>query len=118
MYGLVPWGGAHPAASSTQPAAVRPACAAALLKGVALIAVLSYAADQLGSGASAMLPRPRIGDLIAVLDTGAYGFTESLPLFLSHPTAAEVAVSGGRAKLIRPRITPAEFLDRQVNPYW
>ena len=65
-----------------------------------------------------MLPRPRIGDLIAVLDTGAYGFTESMPLFLSHPTAAEVAVSGGRAKLIRPRITPAEFLDRQVNPDW
>ena len=66
----------------------------------------------------AMLPRPRIGDLIAVLDTGAYGFTESMPLFLSHPTAAEVAVSGGRAKLIRPRITPAEFLARQVNPDW
>jgi diaminopimelate decarboxylase len=66
----------------------------------------------------AMLPRPRIGDLIAVLDTGAYGFTESMPLFLSHPTAAEVAVSRGKAKLIRPRITPAELLDRQVDPDW
>ena len=66
----------------------------------------------------AMLPRPRPGDLMAVLDTGAYGFTESMPFFLSHPTAAEVAVSCGNAKLIRPRITPAELLDRQVDPDW
>ena len=66
----------------------------------------------------AMLPRPHVGDLISVLDAGAYGFTESMPLFLSHPTAAEVAVSGGRAKLIRPRMTPAEFLDRQLKPDW
>jgi hypothetical protein len=43
----------------------------------------------------AMLPRPRVGDLVAVLDAGAYGFTESMPLFLSHPTAAEVAVHNG-----------------------
>jgi diaminopimelate decarboxylase len=66
----------------------------------------------------AMLPRPHVGDLIAVLDAGAYGFTESMPLFLSHPTAAEVAVRGGRAQLIRPRMTPTEFLDRQLNPDW
>jgi diaminopimelate decarboxylase len=66
----------------------------------------------------AMLPRPRVGDLVAVLDAGAYGFTESMPFFLSHPTAAEVAVDHGRAQLIRPRITPAELLDRQVDPDW
>jgi diaminopimelate decarboxylase len=68
--------------------------------------------------AGAMLPRPRAGDLIAVLDAGAYGFTESMPFFLSHPSAAEVAVHGGRARLIRPRVTPDELLDRQVNPDW
>jgi diaminopimelate decarboxylase len=72
--------------------------------------------DVFSSGA--MLPRPRTGDLIAVLDTGAYGFTESMPLFLSHPSAAEVAVKGGRARLIRPRIEPSEILDRQVDPDW
>jgi diaminopimelate decarboxylase len=33
----------------------------------------------------AMLPRPRVGDLVAVLDVGAYGFTEAMPFFLSHP---------------------------------
>lgn len=66
----------------------------------------------------AMLPRPRPGDLVAVLDTGAYGFTESMPFFLSHPTAAEVAVRGGRAQLIRARIQPSDFLDRQLDPDW
>jgi diaminopimelate decarboxylase len=66
----------------------------------------------------AMLPRPRVGDLVAMLDVGAYGFTESMPLFLSHPWAAEVAVKGGRARLIRPRVSPTEFLDRQIDPDW
>jgi diaminopimelate decarboxylase len=66
----------------------------------------------------AVLPRPRVGDLVAVLDAGAYGFTESMPFFLSHPTAAEIAVRDGRAQLIRPRITPGELLDRQVDPDW
>jgi len=66
----------------------------------------------------AMLPRPRVGDLVALLDAGAYGFTESMPFFLSHPTAAEVAVRAGMARLIRPRITPTELLDRQIDPDW
>ena len=34
--------------------------------------------------ANATLPAPAVGDLVAVLDAGAYGFTESMPLFLSH----------------------------------
>jgi diaminopimelate decarboxylase len=66
----------------------------------------------------AMLPRPRVGDLVAVLDAGAYGFTESMPFFLSHPSAAEVAIKDGLAQLIRPRVMPMELLDRQLNPDW
>ena len=65
------------------------------------------------SQAAVMTP-PEIGDLVAVLDVGAYGFTESMPLFLSHPIPAEVAVRGGRATVIRPRLEPGEWLDRQV----
>jgi diaminopimelate decarboxylase len=61
---------------------------------------------------------PEVGDLVAVLDVGAYGFTESMPLFLSHPIPAEVAVRGGRAAVIRPRTEPAAWLDRQVDPSW
>ena len=64
------------------------------------------------------LPRPRVGDLVAVLDAGAYGFTESMPWFLSHPTPAEVAIRHGDARLIRPHIDPQEMLDRQLDPSW
>ncbi len=66
----------------------------------------------------AKLPRPQVGDLVAVLDAGAYGFTESMPFFLSHPTAVEVAVRGGHACLIRPRVSPRDLLDGQIAPRW
>lgn len=56
--------------------------------------------------ASVRLPRPRRGDLLAVLDAGAYGFGEAMPFFLSHPTPAEVVVRGGRAHLARARLEP------------
>ena len=64
-----------------------------------------------------MVP-PEVGDLLAVLDVGAYGFTESMPLFLSHPIPAEIAIRDGRAALIRPRMEPAAWLEPQVLPAW
>lgn len=70
--------------------------------------------DVLARGA--VLPRPDVGGLMAVLDVGAYGFTESMPYFLSHPVPAEVVVRAGRAALIRPRLDPGEWLDRQLAP--
>ncbi|MDQ6795264.1 MAG: arginine decarboxylase [Chloroflexota bacterium] len=66
----------------------------------------------------AMGRAPEVGELVAVLDVGAYGFTESMPLFLSHPTPAEVAVRRGRAQLLRPRVDPSAWLDTQANPDW
>jgi diaminopimelate decarboxylase len=66
----------------------------------------------------AVMTPPDVGDLVAILDVGAYGFTESMPLFLSHPMPAEVAVRGGQVALIRPRQDPAEWLDRQLSPTW
>lgn len=60
----------------------------------------------------------RPGDLLAVLDVGAYGFTESMPLFLSRPLPAEIVARGGRSALVRPPIDPREFLDRQRLPDW
>jgi diaminopimelate decarboxylase len=66
----------------------------------------------------AIMTPPEVGDLVAVLDVGAYGFTESMPLFLSHPIPAEVAVRGGVAALIRPRQDPGEWLERQTIPAW
>ncbi|MBX3031846.1 MAG: hypothetical protein KF809_17000 [Chloroflexi bacterium] len=49
------------------------------------------------------LPAPRAGDLLAVRDVGAYGFTESMPLFLSHPVPAEIVVRSGVARVARLR---------------
>jgi diaminopimelate decarboxylase len=69
------------------------------------------------SHAAVMRP-PEVGELVAVLDVGAYGFTESMPMFLSHPVPAESAIRDGRAALIRPRQDPGEWLDRQLLPDW
>jgi diaminopimelate decarboxylase len=60
--------------------------------------------DTLGIGVS--LPEPRTGDFLVVRDAGAYGFTESMPLFLSHPIPAELAVEGGVARVARLRVEP------------
>ena len=62
----------------------------------------------------AIIAAPEVGDLMAVLDVGAYGFTESMPYFLSHAIPAEVVARDGRAALIRPRQEPGEWLDRQL----
>jgi len=51
---------------------------------------------------SAQLAPVAAGDLVAVLQSGAYGLTASPVGFLSHPMPAEVLVDGGRATLIRP----------------
>ena len=70
--------------------------------------------DVLATGA--VMAPPSVGDLVAVLDVGAYGFTESMPYFLSHPIPAEVVARDGRAGLIRPRLDPAAWLDQQLVP--
>jgi diaminopimelate decarboxylase len=59
-----------------------------------------------------------VGTLVAVLDVGAYGFTESMPLFLSHAVPPEIAIRGGRAEVIRPRQEPEDWLRCQRVPDW
>ncbi len=65
---------------------------------------------------AAVMAPPTVGDLVAVLDVGAYGFTESMPYFLSHPIPAEVIARDGEAACIRPRLDPVTWLDQQVVP--
>lgn len=84
------------------------------VRPVTIAGPLCSGLDVLADGA--MVPAPVVGDLVAVLDVGAYGFTESMPFFLSHPMPAEVVVRAGAAALIRPRLDPGEWLDRQVVP--
>lgn len=56
-------------------------------------------------GRNVHLPTTETGDLIAVLQSGAYGLTASPCGFLSHPMPAEVLIDQGRARLIRERGT-------------
>jgi diaminopimelate decarboxylase len=49
------------------------------------------------------------GDLLAILDTGAYGMSLASN-YNSRPRAAEVLVDSGRAKLVRRRETLKEML--------
>lgn len=81
---------------------------------VLLVGPLCTALDVLGRAEA--LPRPQPGDLVAFLDTGAYGFTQSMPWFLSHPGPAEVALSAGDATLLRARLRPSDLLRRQRVP--
>jgi diaminopimelate decarboxylase len=62
------------------------------------------------------LPEMRPGDLLAVTRAGAYGFTESMPLFLSHPRPAEVLLLDGTAHVLRARVEPEEWLAGQSIP--
>jgi hypothetical protein len=49
------------------------------------------------------LTRPQPGDLLGILQSGAYGLTASPINFLSHPTPAEVLVDEEDGELITPR---------------
>jgi diaminopimelate decarboxylase len=64
---------------------------------------------------SAVMALPDVGDLVAVLDVGAYGATESMPFFLSHPLPPEIALRGGTAWVARPRIEPDTWLGWQLD---
>lgn len=60
------------------------------------------------------LPALQPGDLLAVLNAGAYGLTFSPQQFLSHPAPAEVMVDGGTARVVRERGAFADALLRQL----
>lgn len=64
---------------------------------------------------AADMAAPDVGDLVGVLDAGAYGATESMPFFLSHPLPPEVVLRGGEAWLARPRVEPEAWLDWQTG---
>lgn len=65
-------------------------------------------------GRDVMLPEPALGDVLAFFNAGAYGFTESMPYFLSHPIPAEVMIRDGNVTLIRKRTEPSEYIDNCI----
>ena len=71
--------------------------------------------DVLHPGAELAIPRR--GDLLAFENAGAYGYTESMPLFLSHEWPAEAGVRKGRVALLRRPPRVAELQARQKTPF-
>ena len=63
----------------------------------------------------APLPTLREGDLLAILDVGAYGFTMSNN-YNGHPRPAVVLVCEGKGELIRSRETYEEMVANEIIP--
>ncbi|HTY90757.1 MAG TPA: diaminopimelate decarboxylase [Methanocella sp.] len=61
------------------------------------------------------LPKVQKDDIVALLDTGAYGFCMSSQ-YLARPRCAEVLVHDGHAELIRKRETYDDLLQNQLVP--
>lgn len=59
------------------------------------------------------LPNVKVGDLLGVYYSGAYGYSASSLGFLSHPTPAEVMVWRGNTYLLRNPGAPETVLDGQ-----
>ena len=70
----------------------------------------TYSRDYLGR--NCQLPALKIGDAIAILDVGAYGYAMSSH-FLHRPRPAEVLVETGTHRLIRKREDYSILLDGQ-----
>jgi diaminopimelate decarboxylase len=62
-----------------------------------------------------MLPEVKRGDLVAILDTGAYGFSMSSQ-YNGRPRCAEVLVCDGAVDLIRSRERVEDLIRNQVIP--
>ena len=66
-------------------------------------------------GHDRVLPETKEGDIIAVYNAGAYGFSMSSN-YNSRPLCAEVLVNNGEAELIRERETVEEQWRHQIVP--
>jgi len=62
-----------------------------------------------------MLPHIEKGDIIALLDAGAYGFSMSSQ-YNGRPRCAEVLVKDGKADIIRTREDVQDLMGRQMLP--
>jgi diaminopimelate decarboxylase len=63
------------------------------------------------------LPKIEEGDLLAVLNAGAYGFSMSSQ-YNARPRAAEVLVKNGKYTLVRERETLEDLLSGQRMAEW
>lgn len=75
---------------------------------VEIVGPLCTPLDTLGR--TLAVPRVEVGDLVAIFQSGAYARTASPLGFLSHPTPPEVLVNQGKARLIRKRGEPSDYI--------
>jgi diaminopimelate decarboxylase len=78
---------------------------------VEVVGPLCTPLDVLARGIS--LPRAEVGDLVGVLQSGAYGRSASPLGFLSHAAPPEVWVDGGTHRLVRRRGDFSDYLRDQ-----
>ncbi len=71
----------------------------------------TYSRDYLGR--NCQLPALQMGDMLAILDVGAYGYAMSSH-FLHRPRPAEVLLEKGNHRLIRQRETYSILMENQV----
>jgi diaminopimelate decarboxylase len=71
----------------------------------------TYSRDYLGR--NCQLPQLEIGDVVAILDVGAYGYAMSSH-FLHRPRPAEVLLDGNNHRLIRQREDYSILLTNQI----
>jgi diaminopimelate decarboxylase len=80
-------------------------------EGVAVAGPCCTPLDMFGSNIP--LSEPRVGDLVGVFYSGAYGYSASNLGFLSHPTPAEALLWQGEVHLLRPLGKPEDVLEGQ-----
>ena len=79
--------------------------------GTDLCGNTTYSRDYLGRNCS--LPKLTIGDIVAILDVGAYGYAMASH-FLHRPRPAEVLIENGTHRLIRRRESYQVLIAEQV----
>jgi diaminopimelate decarboxylase len=72
-----------------------------------VVGPLCESSDVVGAGRE--LPRPEVGDVLAILDAGAYGFAMASN-YNRRPMPAEVLVDGGSGRVVRRRQTIDDLL--------
>ncbi|MGD9537638.1 MAG: diaminopimelate decarboxylase [Alphaproteobacteria bacterium] len=82
---------------------------------VDLVGPVCESGDVLALGRD--LPRLEAGDLVAILDAGAYGAVMS-SAYNARPPAAEVMLKDGAFAVVRPRLSHDALLARDVIPGW
>ena len=79
--------------------------------GTDLCGNTTYSRDYLGR--NCLLPKLVIGDIVAILDVGAYGYAMASH-FLHRPRPAEVLIENGTHRLIRRRESYQVLMEEQV----